>query len=319
MGRYIVRRVFTIVLVLWAVATLTYFMVHVTPGDAAELIILQTYGNDALSPETIAHVTQRFDLDKPFLVQYGEWLLGVVTGDFGTSYRYNLPVSHMLAIRLPNTLALGGCACLISIVLGIPLGIASAMHRNGFIDHATRVITLFLSSFPGFWFGLMAIMVFSIVLGWLPTSGMSTPDSIILPALTLSIGMTASVTRMMRTSMLDVLGQEYMTVARAKGLSGYRVIIRHGLRNALPPIITIVALQIGHILGGAVVIETVFAWPGIGDLFNNAVMAKDLPMMEGCIILISFGYAFANLVADVIYAGIDPRVKNGLQTSMEAA
>ena len=162
-------------------------------------------------------------------------------------------------------------------------------------------------------------MVFSIQLKWFPTSGMNLPTSIVLPAVTLSIGTTAQITRMMRTSMLDVLGQEYMTVAKAKGLSRWKVIVKHGLRNAMPPIITVIGLAVGHILGGAVVIETIFAWPGVGDLFNNAILAKDLPMIEGCVILISFGYAFANLVTDIIYACMDPRVKSGLGAAAEAA
>ncbi len=319
MGRYLIRRLLTIIVVLWAVATLTYLMVHVSPGDAAELIIIQTYGVEAVSPEALATVTQKFDLDRPFLEQYGEWLAGVFTGNFGISYKYNRPVIDMLAARIPNTVYLGSVSLLIAIVLGIPFGIISAIRRNGIIDHVTRLITLFLSSFPGFWVGLMLVIIFSIQLGWFPTSGLNKPTSIVLPAITLSIGTTASITRMMRTSMLDVLGQEYMTVARAKGLSRWKIIVKHGLRNALPPIITVIALAIGHILGGAVVIETIFAWPGVGDLFNNAVLSKDLPMIEGCVILMAFGYAFANLVADVIYAWVDPRVKNGLHSSTSVA
>lgn len=319
MGRYIFRRVLAILVVLWAVATLTYLLVHVSPGDAAELIIIQTYGIEAVSPEHLAAVTAKFDLDRPFLMQYADWLRGVFSGDFGISYKYNMPVINMLAARLPNTVYLGSSALLISIVLGIPFGIISAIHRNGFIDHATRLITLFLSSFPGFWVGLMLVVLFSIQLKLFPTSGMNQASSIVLPAVTLSIGTTASIARMMRTSMLDVLGQEYMVVARSKGLSRWGIIFKHGLRNAMPPIITVIALSVGHILGGAVVIETIFAWPGVGDLFNNAVMTKDIPMMEGCVILISFGYAFSNLVADLIYACIDPRVKGGLQASASAA
>lgn len=319
MGKYLVRRFLTIFIVLWAVATLTYLLVHISPGDAAELIIIQTYGPEAVSPENLQAVSQKFDLDRPFIVQYGDWLVGVFTGNLGISYKYNAPVADMLAARLPNTVYLGVISLLISIVLGIPFGIISAIHRNGVIDHITRLVTLFLSSFPGFWVGLMLVVVFAIQLKMFPTSGMNRVDSVVLPAITLSIGTTASITRMMRTSMLDVLGQEYITVARAKGLARRRIVFTHALRNALPPIITVIALSVGHILGGAVVIETIFAWPGVGDLFNNAVLAKDIPMMEGCVLLIAFGYAFANLVADIVYACIDPRVKRGLQSSAAAA
>lgn len=302
-----------IIVVLWAVATLTYLFVHVSPGDAAELIIVQTYGVEAVSPENLAAISQKFDLNQPFIIQYAEWLIGVFTGDFGISYKYGMPVTTMLAARLPNTLYLGSVSLAISIVIGIPLGILSALQRNKLLDHLTRLATLFLSSFPGFWVGLMLVVAFSIHLKWFPTSGMNEATSIVLPAVTLSIGTTASITRMMRTSMLDVLNQDYMTTARAKGLSPWSTVVKHGLRNALPPIITVIALAIGHILGGAVVVETIFAWPGIGDLFNNALLAKDIPMMEGCVLLIAFGYAFANLAADLVYAGIDPRVKRGLR------
>lgn len=309
MGKYILRRIIAIFFVLWAVATLTYFTVHVTPGDTATAILIERDGIEAVNDETLNFIRTKFDLDRPIIVQYFEWMINVFKGDFGTSYRYNMPVKNMLAIRLPNTLLLGGTACFISLLIALPLGIISALKHNKILDHLSRIVTLFLSSFPGFWLAIMGIILFSLILNLLPTSGMNSANSIILPALTLSVGMTAATTRMLRSSMLDVLNQDYMLVARSKGLSRNSVIIHHGFRNAIPPIITIVGLQIGHILGGAVVIENIFAWPGIGDLFINAINSKDLPMIEGCVILISFGYAFINLIVDIIYACIDPRVK----------
>lgn len=309
MGKYILKRVLAIVLVLWAVATLTYFTVHVTPGDMATAILIERYGPEAVNEETLNEVRQKFDLNRPITIQYLEWLGRTVTGDFGVSYKYNVPVKEMLAIRLPNTLRLGVTACMISLIIALPLGVLSAFKHNKLLDHFSRIFTLSLSSFPGFWLAIMGIVLFSIKLNWLPTSGMNSPESIVLPALTLSVGMTAATTRMMRSSMLDVMKQDYMTAARSKGLGRSKVIASHGFRNAIPPIITLVGLQIGHILGGAVIIENIFAWPGIGDLFINAVNSKDLPMMEGCVILLSFGYAFINLSVDIIYACIDPRVK----------
>lgn len=309
MGKYLVRRIFAIIFVLWAVATLTYFTVHVTPGDTATAIIIQTQGEEAVNEATLAAVREKFDLERPVIVQYFDWLGHIFTGDFGISYKYNLPVLDMLKARLPNTLALGFLACAISLLIALPLGVLSALRHNRVFDHLCRLVTLSLASFPGFWLAIMGIVLFSIRLGVLPTSGMNSPNSIILPALTLSVGMTASAMRMMRSSTLDVLNQDYMIVARAKGLSKREVMMRHGFRNAIPPIITLVGLQIGHILGGSVIIENIFAWPGVGDLFINAVYSKDLPMMEGCVILIAFGYAFINLVVDIIYAFIDPRVK----------
>lgn len=309
MGKYLVRRIFAIIFVLWAVATLTYFTVHVTPGDTATAIIIQTQGEEAVNEATLAAVREKFDLERPIIVQYFDWLGHIFTGDFGISYKYNLPVLDMLKARLPNTLALGFLACAISLLIALPLGVLSALRHNRVFDHLCRLVTLSLASFPGFWLAIMGIVLFSIHLGVLPTSGMNSPNSIILPALTLSVGMTASAMRMMRSSTLDVLNQDYMIVARAKGLSKREVMMKHGFRNAIPPIITLVGLQIGHILGGSVIIENIFAWPGVGDLFINAVYSKDLPMMEGCVILIAFGYAFINLVVDIIYAFIDPRVK----------
>lgn len=309
MAKFIGRRLLAMVFVLWAVATFTYFMVHVTPGDTATAILIETYGEEVVSPETLQAVREKFDLERPLVQQYADWLVNAVTGNFGISYRYNLPVGQMLAMRLPNTLELGIASLIIALVIAVPLGVLSALKHNRIPDHLVRLVVLLLASFPGFWLAIMGIMLFSIQLGWLPTSGKGGFESLILPACTLSVGMIASTTRMMRTSTLDVVRQDYMTVARVKGLTRGAVMRSHGIRNAIPPIITLVGLQIGHILGGAVVIESIFAWPGVGDLFINAVNSKDTPMIEGCVILIAFGYAFANLLVDIIYAWIDPRVK----------
>jgi len=309
MIQYIIKRLVIILLVLWMVATTVYFTMHVTPGDTANAIIVAVYGEDAVSEETLAKVRHKYDLNRSVSVQYFEWLGNVFKGELGTSYKYNLPVSYMLQVRLPNTLLLGFTAFLISVIVSIPFGITSALQHNRFIDHFSRFSTLMLSSFPSFWIALLMIIVFSINLKVLPVSGMSGFKSIIMPALTLSIGMTATTTRMMRSSMLDVMGQDYISVARSKGLKKDQIIIRHALRNAFPPIITVMGLQIGHILGGAVIIENIFSWPGIGGLFIDSINAKDLPMMEGCVLIMALGYALINLIVDMIYVGIDPRIK----------
>ena len=309
MARYIIKRLLLVLLVLWLVATLTYFMVHVTPGDTAEAILVSIYGEDVVSPETLARVNEKFDLNRPIIIQYLEWLKNAVTLNFGVSYKYEMPVTKLLFMRLPNTLLLGFVAFAISVCIAIPLGIHSALHHNKAPDHATRGFVLFTSSFPTFWIAIMLIIIFAIKLGWVPVSGMKTPNSIILPAVTLAIGMIATTTRMMRSSMLDVLNQDYMTVVRLKGLTNRQIIWGHALRNAILPIITVLGLQIGHILGGSVVVESVFAWPGVGSLFLDAINSKDLPMIEGCVILITFGYAIANVAVDIIYAFVDPRVK----------
>ena len=309
MAKYIVKRLGVVLIVLWLVSTLTYFMVHVTPGDTAKAIIVSVYGEDAVSEETLERVRDKFDLKKPVYMQYLEWLKDVATGHLGTSYKYDKPVLEMLAIRVPNTIMLGGAAFLLSVIIALPIGILSALRHNGILDHGVRGFVLLTSSFPSFWIALILIIIFSIRLKLLPVSGMTGAASIVLPAVTLSVGMIATTTRMMRSSMLDVLGQDYMTVAKLKGLKPGKIIWGHAIRNAIPPIVTVLGLQIGHILGGAVIVENIFSWPGIGALWIDAVNAKDLPMIEGCVLLITFGYAIVNVIVDIIYACIDPRVR----------
>ena len=309
MIKYMIKRCGIVLIVLWLVATLTYFMVHVTPGDMATAILVSVYGEDAVSEESIQNAREKFDLDRPVHEQYLDWLKDVFTGNLGTSYKYNKPVAEMMAIRLPNTLYLGGIAFLLSVVIAIPLGILSSLYHNKWPDHCIRGFVLLTSSFPGFWIALVLIILMSIKLKLFPVSGMAGPSSVVLPAVTLAVGMIATTTRMMRSGMLDVLGQDYMDVARLKGLKQSRIIWRHAIRNAIPPIITVLGLQIGHLLGGAVIVENIFAWPGVGGLFIDAVNGRDLPMIEGCVLLITFGYAMINVIVDILYAWIDPRIK----------
>lgn len=309
MTKYLIRRIFMVVGVLWMVATLTYFTVHVTPGDTATAVLYELYGEDAVNTENLERVREKYDLNESVFKQYAEWVKNAFTGNFGTSYRYNKPVSYMIGLRLPNTLKLGFTAFVFSVVIAIPLGIISALKHNKLFDHMSRIFVLITSSFPAFWVAIVLIIVCSLKLKLFPVSGMDSPKSIVLPALTLSLGMIATTTRMMRASMLDVMGQDYIWVAKAKGLTRNKIIVRHILRNAIPPIIAVLGLQIGHILGGAVVIENIFSWPGIGGLFIDAVNAKDMPMIEGCVLVIAFGYAVINLVVDIIYALINPEVR----------
>lgn len=309
MLKYIAKRLLIMLLVLWAVSTMTYFMVHVTPGDAATAIVFNLTGGTNMDQELIDRINKRFDLDKPVYVQYFNWLLGVFRLDFGISYRYNMPVMDMIKARLPNTARLGLTAVLLSALIGIPLGVLSALRQNKILDHVSRVITLFIGSVPGFLSGLVLIIIFSLKFKWFPTSGMKTAGSIVLPAVTLALGMVATTTRMMRTGMLDVLRQDFMVVAKAKGIRRSSILTSHAFRNALPSIVTVIGLQIGHILGGSVLVETIFAWPGLGSLLNDAVSNRDTPMLEGCVILITFGYTAINLLVDIVYAWLDPRVK----------
>jgi peptide/nickel transport system permease protein len=306
---YLIKRIVIVFGVLWMVSTLTYFTVHVTPGDTATAILYSIGGENAVSEKNIEHVRDKLDLNRPVYLQYFEWVTNSFKGNFGTSYKYNKPVLYMIKLRLPNTIKLGITAFLISVAVSIPLGIISALNHNRIVDHLSRIFTLLTSSFPSFWIAIIFIIFFALKLKFLPVSGMDSPKSIVLPAITLSLGMMAPTTRMMRTSMLDVMGQDYIWVSRAKGLKESAIIWRHVLRNAIPPIITVLGLQIGHILGGAVIIENIFSWPGVGGLLIDAINAKDTPMIEGCVLVVAFGYTFINLVVDIIYACIDPRLK----------
>lgn len=309
MLKYMIKRVVIVLIVLWAVATLVYFTVHVTPGDTATAILYSIGGESAVTEENLEQMRSRYDLDRPVHEQYLEWLSNAFKGELGTSYKYNKPVAHMLKLRVPNTIRLGVTAVLISVVIAIPFGILSALYHNKPFDHIGRILTLFVSSFPSFWVALVLIIICALKLKLVPVGGMAGPKSIILPAVTLSLGMMAATARMMRSSMLDVVNQDYIWVARAKGMKKRKIITRHALRNALPPIVTVVGLQIGHILGGAVVIENIFSWPGVGGLLIDAINAKDTPMIEGCVLIIAAGYAIVNLIVDIVYAFMDPRLK----------
>lgn len=309
MLKFIIKRALMVIGVLWMVATLTYFTVHVTPGDTATAVLYQLYGEESVNPDNLAKVREHYNLNDPVLNQYLRWIGNAFKGNFGESYRYKKPVSYMIALRLPNTLKLGITAFLFSAALAIPLGIVSALKHSKWQDHISRIFVLIASSFPSFWIAIVLIIVLALKMKLFPVSGMNGVRSIVLPALTLSVGMIATTTRMMRTSMLDVMEQDYIWVAKAKGLTRKKIIQRHVLRNAMPPVVTVLGLQIGHILGGAVVIENIFSWPGVGGLFLDAVNSKDLPMIEGCVLVIAFGYAVINLAVDIIYAWMNPEVR----------
>ena len=280
MIRYIIKRMITVFVVLWMVATLTYFTVHVTPGDTATAILYSVGGESAVNSENLEHIRSKYDLDRPVYEQYFEWVVNAFKGELGTSYKYNKPVSYMLKLRLPNTLRLGLSAVALSVIVSIPFGIASALHHNRLLDHAGRVFTLLISSFPSFWVAIVLIIVCGLKLKLLPVGGMQGPESIILPAVTLSMGMTAATTRMMRSSMLDVVGQDYILAAKAKGMKPRKILTRH-----------------------------IFSWPGVGGLLMDAINAKDTPMIEGCVLLIAFGYTMIHLFVDILYACLDPKLK----------
>ena len=283
---------------------LIFWAMSLTGGDPAR----QIAGDRATEAEVEA-IREEMGLNDPFLVRYGNYMKGMLTGDMGKSYVTNKDVFQTIMEKLPNTLMLGGAAVLIAIIVSLPLGIYTAIHQNTWKDTAGMVFALFGTSMPNFWLGLMLIILFSLKLHWLPSGGKNGFSSLILPALTVGFGLAALITRTTRSSMLDVIRQDYMTTARAKGCSERRVIFRHGLKNALIPIITAIGLQMSLVITGSVLAETVFSWPGIGRLVYDSISKRDTPMVTGSIIMCSVLMCIINLIVDLIYAFFDPRIK----------
>ena len=283
---------------------LIFWAMSLTGGDPAR----QIAGDRATEAEVEA-IREEMGLNDPFLVRYGNYMKGMLTGDMGKSYVTNKDVFRTFMEKLPNTLMLGGAAVLIAIIVSLPLGIYTAIHQNTWKDTAGMVFALFGTSMPNFWLGLMLIILFSLKLHWLPSGGKNGFASLILPALTVGFGLAALITRTTRSSMLDVIRQDYMTTARAKGCSEKRVIFRHGLKNALIPIITAIGLQMSLVITGSVLAETVFSWPGIGRLVYDSISKRDTPMVTGSIIMCSVLMCIINLIVDLIYAFFDPRIK----------
>ena len=283
---------------------LIFWAMSLTGGDPAR----QIAGDRATEAEVEA-IREEMGLNDPFLVRYGNYMKGMLTGDMGKSYVTNKDVFRTFMEKLPNTLMLGGAAVLIAIIVSLPLGIYTAIHQNTWKDTAGMVFALFGTSMPNFWLGLMLIILFSLKLHWLPSGGKNGIASLILPALTVGFGLAALITRTTRSSMLDVIRQDYMTTARAKGCSEERVIFRHGLKNALIPVITAIGLQMSLVITGSVLAETVFSWPGIGRLVYDSISKRDTPMVTGSIIMCSVLMCIINLIVDLIYAFFDPRIK----------
>ena len=283
---------------------LIFWAMSLTGGDPAMIV-----AGEGATTEEIEAVREELGLNDPFMVRYFNYVKGMVTGDMGKSYVTNKDVFKTFMEKLPNTLMLGGAAVLVAIVIALPLGIYTAIHQNTWKDTAGMVFALFGTSMPNFWLGLMLIIIFSLKLGWLPSGGKGGFDTLILPALTVGLGLAALITRTTRSSMLDVIRQDYMTTARAKGCSEKRVIFTHGLKNALIPIITAIGLQMSMVITGSVLAETVFSWPGIGRLVYDSIAKRDTPMVTGSIILCSVFMCLINLFVDLVYAFFDPRIK----------
>jgi peptide/nickel transport system permease protein len=299
-----IKRFVSFFIVIFGVLILTFLLIHLVPGDPVEVMLGE-------SASTADRVQLRSDLglDKPLIVQFGSYIANLSQGDLGRSIHTKTPILEMIKSRYPATVKLAVLSLLIGIGLGVPMGIYSALKANHWQDVVLTLISVRLSAMPAFWLGPMLMLIFAVWLGWLPVSGMDSNLSIILPALTLGFGLSAILTRMTRTSLLEVLNDDYIRTARAKGLSEQAVILHHALRAALLPIITIVGLQMGSLLAGTVITETIFSWDGIGRLLVESIEKRDYPVTQACVLIVSLSYVVVNLVTDILYKFADPRVK----------
>jgi len=303
MGRYILRRLVYIIPTLLGASIVVFLIVHLVPGDPARLMA----GPDA-TLEDVALVRASLGLDRPLPVQYASWLERVFVGDLGISAQTHSPVTHELERTVPATLQLTLAAMVVMLVIGLGAGTFAGLRRNSIFDHFSMMGAMVGVCTPSFWLGLMLMQVFAVQLGWLPTTGIGGPDHLVLPAVSLGFQGAAIVARVMRSSMLEVMGMDYIRTARAKGLANATVVVRHAVKNALVPAITVIGLQFGGLLAGAVVTETVFAYPGLGWLLVQSIGFRDYPVIQGALLLLAVQFTLVNLVVDVLYAVVDPRV-----------
>ncbi len=304
MLNYLIKRLISTIPVLIGISLLLFFMLRMLPGDPAQVLAGQM-----ASPEEIENIRHQLGLDRPVYEQYAVYLSRLVRLDLGLSARTQNPVIDEIWARLPNTILLAVVAIALACLFGIPAGIISAVRPYSWIDYLVTMSALFGISMPVFWLGLMLMVVFSVMLKWLPAGGTGSWQHVILPSITLAALVIAFIARMTRSTMLETLSQDFTTTARSKGLTEKVVIIKHALKNALIPIITVVGLQFGWLLGGAVLTENVFAWPGLGRLIVDSILARDYPMIQGAILIFGLLYIFVNLVVDFIYAFVDPRIR----------
>ncbi len=311
MTRYIARRLVLVVVLLWGVSLLVFALIHLAPGDPTAFFVSEVEPDPAVRRA----VARDLGLDRPLPIQYARWLSHVVRGDLGVSFRYRTPVLGLVVERIPATFELQLLAISVAVAIAVPVGVLAALHAGSTFDRASTVVTLFGISMPEFWSSLMLILVFSLYLGWLPSTGMGVDQPIgqrslhyIMPAAVLALTYLAWYARFAKTGMLEVIRQDYVRTAHAKGLPRRAVILRHALRNALIPMITIVGLSLPRLLGGSIIVESIFAWPGIGRLGLEAVLKRDYPMIMGLTMFTAFTVLVLNLLIDLLYVVVDPRI-----------
>ncbi len=305
MTAFLVRRLLSTIPVLFGVLLLVFSMLHLVPGDPVKMML----GEFQTSPEQIAKLQSQLHLDEPLPQQFGRYVWNALHGDLGTSIRSNKPVTEEIMDNLPATLQLALAGLLIAGVLGISLGVLAAIKQYSWVDAGSMLVALIGVSMPSFWLGLLFIFALSLKVHLFPATGGGDLKHLVLPAVTLGLGASAIIARLTRSSMLEVMRHEYVTTARAKGIRESRVIIRHALKNALIPVVTIFGLQFGQLLAGTVVIETVFGRPGIGRLIVDAILNKDFPLVQGIVLVVAISYVVVNLIVDLLYAFLDPRIR----------
>ena len=305
MVKYIIRRLIAMIPVVIGITFLVFMIMQLAPGDPVRMIL-----GDSAEPEAIEAMREEMGLNDPVLVQYGRYMVNLLHGDMGTSYTNQRPVAHEVFSRVPATFELALVSAVVSILIAIPLGVVAAVKQNTLFDNLSMVLSLVGISMPAFWLALMLMLVFSLRLGWFPVQGNSDGwRSFVLPSIAIGFMNMAAIARATRSSMLETIRQDYIRTARSKGISEGEVIMHHAFGNALIPTITVVGVQLGGLLGGAVLTETVFAWPGLGRLMVQAVNGRDVPVVMGCIVILSIGFSIVNLIVDLAYGFIDPRVR----------
>jgi peptide/nickel transport system permease protein len=304
MRAYVVQRLLLVLPTVFGAVTMVFLLIHLIPGDPVDVML----GETALAADK-ARLRHELGLDQPLPVQYTRYLGRLVRGDLGRSLHSGRPVRRMIAARYPATLQLGGAALFVALAIAIPLGIVAAARPRSVVATVSRLVAVFGTAVPNFWLGPLLILIFAIELEWAPVSGRGGITHLLLPALTLGLGMAAILTRMLTATLLQQLSEDYVRTARAKGAAEQRVLLKHGLRNAALPVVTVLGLQTGALLAGAIITETIFAWPGIGRLTLMAIQTRDYPLVQGCILVIALSYVVVNLGTDLLYGWIDPRLR----------
>ncbi|HIB12225.1 MAG TPA: ABC transporter permease [Dehalococcoidia bacterium] len=313
MRAYVARRLLILPALLFGISIISFALLNFAPGDPAEIILRRQNPEEPPLPEAVRALRQQLGLDAPLPLRYGRWLFDVLKGDLGESYRSGTPIMSELVKRFPATMMLATAALALSVVVSIPLGIIAALWRGSLLDSLSRLLALLGAAVPSYVLALLLMLFIAVKLNWLPAIGYGSPKNLILPAIALAAGSSAQVMRLTRASMLEVLQQDYMRTARSKGLNERTVVMVHGLKNGLLPVVTMLGINLGHLLGGTVIVETIFGWPGVGRYAVESILQRDYPVVQGFVLYMALIFLLANLAVDFSYRWLDPRLHFGRQ------